>query len=133
MVIARNTQVSGELSGIDLGFYNTCSLNFVYLHLNVLCSDPFLHLFPFFCSDWYNLEKSKRVKAFRCGEFDACIEKALTSRGTPVKRREKYARREDAILHALELEKKLLASKHQTQGSRPANVSGKPIYWQSLI
>ncbi|CAO2170336.1 unnamed protein product [Urochloa humidicola] len=26
--------------------------------------------------DWYNLEKSKRVKPFRCGEYDECIEKA---------------------------------------------------------
>ncbi|VVA11451.1 PREDICTED: At1g51745 [Prunus dulcis] len=58
--------------------------------------------------DWYNLEKSKRVKAFRCGEFDDCIEKAESSQGMPVKKREKYARREDAILHALELEKQLL-------------------------
>ncbi|KAK8934428.1 hypothetical protein KSP39_PZI014999 [Platanthera zijinensis] len=55
--------------------------------------------------DWYNLEKSKRVKPFRCGEFDACIEKAEASYSTPIKRREKYARREDAILHALELER----------------------------
>lgn len=58
--------------------------------------------------DWYNLEKSKRVKAFRCGEFDACIEKAEASQGAPIKKREKYARRVDAILHALELEKKML-------------------------
>ncbi|KAG2700939.1 hypothetical protein I3760_06G019500 [Carya illinoinensis] len=58
--------------------------------------------------DWYNLEKSKRVKAFRCGEFDECIEKAESSQGMPIKKREKYARREDAILHALELEKQLL-------------------------
>ncbi|KAL0913746.1 hypothetical protein M5K25_017229 [Dendrobium thyrsiflorum] len=56
--------------------------------------------------DWYNLEKSKRVKAFRCGEFDACIERAESSQSIPIKKREKYARREDAILHALELEKK---------------------------
>ncbi|XP_030500305.1 uncharacterized protein At1g51745 isoform X2 [Cannabis sativa] len=55
--------------------------------------------------DWYNLEKSKRVKAFRCGEFDDCIERAESSQGMPIKKREKYARREDAILHALELEK----------------------------
>lgn len=68
--------------------------------------------------DWYNLEKSKRVKEFRCGEFDACIEKAMACQGTPVKRREKYARREDAILHALELERKQLASKYQNQGFR---------------
>ncbi|XP_062119820.1 uncharacterized protein At1g51745 isoform X2 [Humulus lupulus] len=55
--------------------------------------------------DWYNLEKSKRVKSFRCGEFDDCIERAESSQGMPIKKREKYARREDAILHALELEK----------------------------
>ncbi|XP_072962276.1 uncharacterized protein At1g51745-like isoform X2 [Typha angustifolia] len=66
--------------------------------------------------DWYNLEKSKRVKAFRCGEFDACIERAEASQSVPSKKREKYARREDAILHALELEKKQLERKHQRQG-----------------
>ncbi|WOK99051.1 hypothetical protein Cni_G07763 [Canna indica] len=65
--------------------------------------------------DWYNLEKSKRVKAFRCGEFDACIEKAEASLGVPIKKREKYARREDAILHALELERKQLEMKQQKQ------------------
>ncbi|XP_071706064.1 uncharacterized protein [Rutidosis leptorrhynchoides] len=62
--------------------------------------------------DWYNLEKSKRVKPFRCGEFDDCIEKAEASQGMPPKKREKYARREDAILHALELEKQLLDKKY---------------------
>ncbi|CAI9762553.1 unnamed protein product [Fraxinus pennsylvanica] len=58
--------------------------------------------------DWYNLEKSKRVKAFRCGEFDECIERAEAAQGMPPKKREKYARREDAILHALELERQIL-------------------------
>ncbi|KAJ6422459.1 hypothetical protein OIU84_027424 [Salix udensis] len=58
--------------------------------------------------DWYNLEKSKRVKAFRCAEFSDCIERAESALGMPIKKREKYARREDAILHALELEKKLM-------------------------
>ncbi|KAL5216787.1 hypothetical protein ABZP36_008188 [Zizania latifolia] len=77
--------------------------------------------------DWYNLEKSKRVKAFRCGEFDACIEKAKSSQGTPVKIREKYARREDAILHALELERKQLASKYQNQGSSTDDISSIPF------
>lgn len=62
--------------------------------------------------DWYNLEKSKRVKAFRCGEFDDCIERAEASLGFPAKKREKYARREDAILHALELEKQFLERKY---------------------
>ncbi|KAA8540310.1 hypothetical protein F0562_024127 [Nyssa sinensis] len=54
--------------------------------------------------DWYNLEKSKRVKAFRCGEYDECIEKAKASAANSSKKAVKYARREDAILHALELE-----------------------------
>ncbi|KAJ7963142.1 Tudor/PWWP/MBT superfamily protein [Quillaja saponaria] len=54
--------------------------------------------------DWYNLEKSKRVKAFRCGEYDECIEKAKAAAANPNKKAVKYARREDAILHALELE-----------------------------
>uniref|UniRef100_A0A6N2MQ50 PWWP domain-containing protein n=1 Tax=Salix viminalis TaxID=40686 RepID=A0A6N2MQ50_SALVM len=45
--------------------------------------------------DWYNLEKSKRVKAFRCGEYDECIEKAKTSAANGNKRAVKYARRED--------------------------------------
>lgn len=48
------------------------------------------------------------MKAFRCGEFDDCIERAESAQGMPIKKREKYARREDAILHALELEKQLL-------------------------
>ncbi|KAL6008266.1 hypothetical protein ACLOJK_033772 [Asimina triloba] len=63
--------------------------------------------------DWYNLEKSKRVKTFRCGEFDDCIERAESSQGVPIKKREKYARREDAILHALELEKQHLEKRQQ--------------------
>ncbi|KAF8380774.1 hypothetical protein HHK36_028268 [Tetracentron sinense] len=66
--------------------------------------------------DWYNLEKSKRVKAFRCGEFDDCIERAESSQGIPIKKREKYARREDAILHALELEKQQVDRKQQKLG-----------------
>ncbi|CAN0923387.1 Uncharacterized protein At1g51745 [Linum grandiflorum] len=68
-------------------------------------------MFLLCCRDWYNLEKSKRVKPFRCGDFDECIEKAESAHGIPIKKREKYARREDAILHAIELERKLLASK----------------------
>ncbi|PKU60125.1 Uncharacterized protein MA16_Dca025368 [Dendrobium catenatum] len=71
--------------------------------------------------DWYNLEKSKRVKAFRCGEFDACIERAESSQSIPIKKREKYARREDAILHALELEKK------QKLGTSLNGISNKAI------
>ncbi|XVE90493.1 hypothetical protein DITRI_Ditri20bG0082100 [Diplodiscus trichospermus] len=73
--------------------------------------------------DWYNLEKSKRVKAFRCGEFDDCIERAESSQGMPPKKREKYARREDAILHALELEKELL--RKQGKLDRPSGTRSK--------
>ncbi|XP_078431999.1 uncharacterized protein LOC144703647 [Wolffia australiana] len=59
--------------------------------------------------DWYNLEKSKRIKAFRCGEHDGCIDKARALdavQSTRVKER-KYAKREEAILHALEIERAL--------------------------
>ncbi|KAG0496824.1 hypothetical protein HPP92_001515 [Vanilla planifolia] len=86
--------------------------------------------------DWYNLEKSKRVKAFRCGEFDACIEKAEALQNIPIKKREKYARREDAILHALELEKqqvelnqhklsstiKVMSSRRPSASKRDSNI-----------
>ncbi|KAJ4823687.1 hypothetical protein Tsubulata_027688 [Turnera subulata] len=58
--------------------------------------------------DWYNFEKSKRVKAFRCGEYDECIEKAKASAASGNRKAVKYARREDAILHALEIENTLL-------------------------
>ncbi|CAH1451252.1 unnamed protein product [Lactuca virosa] len=71
--------------------------------------------------DWYNLEKSKRVKPFRCGEFDDCIERAEASQGMPPKKREKYARREDAILHALELEKQVLEKKYGKLGVQSNN------------
>ena len=63
------------------------------------------------------MEKSKRVKAFRCGEFDDCIERAEAAHGMPPKKREKYARREDAILHALELELQLLEKKFGKSGN----------------
>ncbi|KAF6138747.1 hypothetical protein GIB67_040879 [Kingdonia uniflora] len=71
--------------------------------------------------DWYNLEKSKRVKPFRCGEFDDCIEKVESSHGFPIKKREKYARREDAILHALELERELLEKNKPKPSSANSN------------
>ncbi|XP_039034143.1 uncharacterized protein At1g51745-like isoform X2 [Hibiscus syriacus] len=87
--------------------------------------------------DWYNLEKSKRVKAFRCGEFNDCIERAESSQGMPPKKREKYARREDAILHALVLEKELLKkqgkfdrpsyAKHKSSGSAKKDSGGSDI------
>ncbi|KAJ1390968.1 hypothetical protein SESBI_37070 [Sesbania bispinosa] len=50
------------------------------------------------------LKNQSGVKAFRCGEYDECIEKAKASAANLNKKAVKYARREDAILHALELE-----------------------------
>lgn len=50
------------------------------------------------------------MKAFRCGDYDECIEKAKASAASSSKKQVKYARREDAILHALELE-----SAHQSK------------------
>lgn len=44
------------------------------------------------------------MKAFRCGEYDEFIEKAKASAAIASKKAVKYARREDAILQALELE-----------------------------
>ncbi|KAI3455526.1 hypothetical protein Pfo_012189 [Paulownia fortunei] len=69
--------------------------------------------------DWYNLEKSKRVKAFRCGEYDDCIEKAKASASHLSKKAVKYARREDAILHALELESARLGKDYPDLSARP--------------
>ncbi|KAL5755802.1 hypothetical protein ACOSQ2_020548 [Xanthoceras sorbifolium] len=75
--------------------------------------------------DWYNLEKSKRVKAFRCGEYDECIEKAKASAANSGKKAVKYARREDAILHALELESARLGKDHPDYWVRPDILSGE--------
>ncbi|KAL6884620.1 hypothetical protein ACP4OV_010556 [Aristida adscensionis] len=64
--------------------------------------------------DWYNLEKSKRVKPFRCGEYDECIEKAkiLARQQKRAYTEGRYVRREDAILHALEIERSRFPNKH---------------------
>lgn len=72
---------------------------YIYLVISIMLTSPFYQY-----SDWYNLERSKRVKAFRCGEYDEFIEKAKASVAIASKRAVKYARREDAILQALELE-----------------------------
>ncbi|KAL0425006.1 UNVERIFIED_CONTAM: hypothetical protein Sradi_1035400 [Sesamum radiatum] len=69
--------------------------------------------------DWYNLEKSKRVKAFHCGEYDDCIEKAKASASHLSKKAAKYARREDAILHALKLESARFGRDHQDFSATP--------------
>ncbi|XP_019436479.1 PREDICTED: uncharacterized protein At1g51745-like [Lupinus angustifolius] len=72
--------------------------------------------------DWYNLEKSKRVKAFRCGEYDEWIEKAKVSAATLSKKAVKYARREDAILHALQLENAHLGKESLDLCSQPSKL-----------
>ncbi|KAK4756611.1 hypothetical protein SAY87_006738 [Trapa incisa] len=76
--------------------------------------------------DWYNLEKSKRVKAFRCGEYDDCIEKAKAAAANSSKKAVKYARREDAILHALEIESVRLGKDHPYYFNRMDSMSGRP-------
>ncbi|KAJ0856304.1 putative PWWP domain-containing protein [Helianthus annuus] len=83
--------------------------------------------------DWYNLEKSKRVKPFRCGEFDDCIERAEASQGMPPKKREKYARREDAILHALELEKQLMEKKYGNNNNNNNLLMLKVVISKTLL
>ncbi|KAK9066107.1 hypothetical protein SSX86_015509 [Deinandra increscens subsp. villosa] len=79
--------------------------------------------------DWYNLEKSKRIKAFRCGEYDECIEKAKNTASISCKKAVKYARREDAILHALELENSHLIKRNTpettSQRDKTKNISDK--------
>jgi hypothetical protein len=47
------------------------------------------------------------VKSFRCGEYDECIEKAkaLVRRQKKTHTEGRYVRREDAIMHALEIER----------------------------
>ncbi|XP_015866563.2 uncharacterized protein At1g51745 isoform X2 [Ziziphus jujuba] len=75
--------------------------------------------------DWYNLEKSKRVKAFRCGEYDECIEKAKVSAANTNKKAVKYARREDAILHALEIENARLGKDRLEFSARMDNSGGE--------
>ncbi|KAF8400968.1 hypothetical protein HHK36_014271 [Tetracentron sinense] len=84
----------------------------------VLCWLEKLHLL---LRDWYNLEKSKRVKAFRCGEYDDCIEKAKAAAAHSCKKTVKYARREDAILHALDIESGRISNELQEYSSRTDN------------
>lgn len=72
--------------------------------------------------DWYNVEKSKRIKAFRCGEFDDCIARAKSSQASSPKKIVKYLRREVAIRHALELEKQELQKNPQAAGKERAGI-----------
>lgn len=67
--------------------------------------------------DWYNLESSKRIKAFRCGEFDECIRKAESTKAMASTKNLKYAHLEDAILCALELERQVVQNKLKRPGT----------------
>ncbi|KAK3028920.1 hypothetical protein RJ639_039929, partial [Escallonia herrerae] len=77
--------------------------------------------------DWYNLDKSKRIKAFRCGEYDACIEKAKAAAANSSRKSVKYARREDAIIHALELESARESKDHPDFCSTMDKPSGEEV------
>ncbi|KAJ0250378.1 Uncharacterized protein HA466_0137230 [Hirschfeldia incana] len=61
--------------------------------------------------EWYILEKSKNVKAFRCGEYDTHINKAkaVAAARASKQRTAKFTRRETAIITALEIENAHLA------------------------
>ncbi|XP_039033890.1 uncharacterized protein At1g51745-like [Hibiscus syriacus] len=74
--------------------------------------------------DWYNLEKSKRVKAFRCGEYNECIAKAKASAASSSKKAVKYARRDNAILHALEIGSACFGKDHPDYFSRKYHSDG---------
>lgn len=65
------------------------------------------------------------MKAFRCGEYDECIEKAKASAANSSKKAVKYARREDAIIHALEIENARLGKDRLDFSARMNNSSGE--------
>lgn len=65
------------------------------------------------------------MKAFRCGEYDECIEKAKANAANGNKKTVKYARREDAILHALEIENARLGKDRVDYFSRTNNSDGE--------
>ncbi|KAM0918587.1 hypothetical protein ACQ4PT_008742 [Festuca glaucescens] len=94
--------------------------------------------------EWLNLERSKRVKPFRCGEqgLEDCIRRAEEQQQQAAARRlgskttakpsnsgagvggggSRYARKEDAVLQALEIERaRLLSSSRPTTTSKPSH------------
>ncbi|CAI9780447.1 unnamed protein product [Fraxinus pennsylvanica] len=76
---------------------------------------------------WYNLETSKRVKAFRCGEFDSFIEKAKESASNLSKKTGKYARRSNAIVHALKIESDCIQNHHPENIDVPSTLGSSTI------
>lgn len=77
--------------------------------------------------DWYDLEKPKGVKAFRCGEYDACIEKAKAAAAKSSKRSTKYPRRENAIILALEIERTSLFGDFPDPHSPANDLDSEPV------
>ncbi|XP_027182636.1 uncharacterized protein LOC113781023 isoform X1 [Coffea eugenioides] len=73
--------------------------------------------------EWHNLETSKRIKAFRSAEFDGFIKDAESVQSSLAIKNGKYAHREDAVLHALQLEKQEQEKSHKT----PDNVKQGPL------
>ncbi|GAA0146601.1 hypothetical protein LIER_06517 [Lithospermum erythrorhizon] len=69
--------------------------------------------------DWYNVEKPTDVKAFRCGEYAECIEKAEVTATSSSKRIVKC--KEDAIKLALEIERACLGKDHPVSNSEMTN------------
>lgn len=65
------------------------------------------------------------MKAFHCGEYDDCIKKVKESTSHLSKKGAKYARREDAILHALELERTRLEEDHPELSAIPVARNGE--------
>lgn len=65
------------------------------------------------------------MKAFRCGEYDECIEKAKASAANSNRKAVKYARREDAIIHALEIENARLGNDRLDFSNRMNNSGGE--------
>ena len=74
----------------------------------LLRSPPPPHPSSLPCSEWCNLERSKRVKPFRCGEAD--LEDLIRRAEEQAARRRRAsaarnARKEDAVLQALDIER----------------------------
>ncbi|GAA0172745.1 hypothetical protein LIER_26508 [Lithospermum erythrorhizon] len=87
--------------------------------------------------DWFNME-SKRLKPFRCGEFDDCIKGAASSEslkcfneGGMIWNRRKSACRREAILQALAIENKEPRKKLKRAGDAPSETVFKPKRFKS--
>ncbi|KAF7136498.1 hypothetical protein RHSIM_Rhsim08G0238500 [Rhododendron simsii] len=64
------------------------------------------------------------------GDYDECIEKAKASADSSSKKQVKYARREDAILHALELESAHQSKDHRDVSSKMETSGGKQLLFE---